>query len=261
LAHNEIRGKGYQFADAVCPMDCPNRGRSAYRVQRMAGEDSHGNTRRNTSVVSKHSETCREMKPLILGVLLGLLLALLVTIASASEPPSGLNAGAWAAYQASSSSSAGAAVKTAQTAAQQVAVTINQPASAAASGSKTSTLRTVPDSYAPTVGATAPCRIAVSAGIAVIGIGVSGGGSVEDDPCNLRETARLLDGIGQREAAARVMCGDPRAARALGSTVCPQASVPPSRDAPATTETRSICDQAYRYEDPVLAARNGCDGW
>lgn len=202
------------------------------------------------------------MKPLILGLLIGLLLALLATIATASEPPSGLNAGAWAAYQASSE---GSDVKTAQTAAQQVAVTINQPASAAASGSKTSTLRTVPDSYAPTVGATAPCRIAVSAGIAVIGIGVSGGGSVEDDPCNLRETARLLDGIGQREAAARVMCGDQRAARALGRAVCPQASATPARDAyhdaPATTETRSICDQADRYDDPVLAARNGCDGW
>lgn len=62
----------------------------------------------------------------------------------------------------------------------------------------TTTLRTVPDAYAPTVGATAPCRIAVSAGVAVIGIGVSGGGSVEDEPCNLRETARLLDGIGPR---------------------------------------------------------------
>lgn len=205
------------------------------------------------------------MKPLILGVLIGLLLAVLATIATASEPPPGLNAGAWAAYQASSSSSAGAAVKTAQTASQQVAVTINQPASAADSGSKTSTLRTVPDSYAPTVGATAPCRIAVSAGIAVIGIGVSGGGSVEDDPCNLRETARLLDGIGQREAAARVMCGDQRAARALGRAVCPQASATPARDAyhdaPATTETRSICDHADSYDDPVLAARNGCDGW
>lgn len=203
-----------------------------------------------------------------MGVLCGLLLTFAATIAFAADAPAGLNAGAWAASQAAAASSAGAAVKTAQTASQQVAVTVIQPAAAASSGgskSTTTTIRSVPDAYAPTVGATAPCRIAVSAGVAVIGIGVSGGGSVEDDPCNLRETARLLDGIGQREAAARVMCGDQRAARALGSTVCPQASAPPARDAyhdaPSTTETRSICDQAYRYEDPVLAARNGCDGW
>ena len=202
------------------------------------------------------------MRPLFIGILLGLLLAAVTTVAISADQPAGLNAGAWAASQAAAASAAGAAVKTTQTAAQQVAVTVNQPAAASSSGgSKTTTLRTVPDAYAPTMNATAPCRISVSAGVAVIGIGVSGGGSVEDDPCNLRETARLLDGIGQREAAARVMCGDPRAARALGSTVCPQASVPPSRDAPATTETRSICDHAYRYDDPVLAARNGCDGW
>ena len=177
------------------------------------------------------------MKPLVIGVLLGLLLALLATVATASEPPDGLNAGAWAASQAAAASSAGAAVKTSQKAAQQVSVTVNQPASEASSGgSKTTTLRTVQNAYAPTVGATAPCRIAVSAGIAVIGIGVSGGGSVEDDPCNLRETARLLDGIGQREAAARVMCGDPRAADALGAGICPEISALRSSEMPRSAE-------------------------
>ena len=177
------------------------------------------------------------MKPLVIGVLLGLLLAVIATIATASEPPDGLNAGAWAASQAAAASSAGAAVKTSQKAAQQVSVTVNQPASEASSGGgKTTTLRTVQNAYAPTVGATAPCRIAVSAGIAVIGIGVSGGGSVEDDPCNLRETARLLDGIGQREAAARVMCGDPRAADALGAGICQEITARRSSERPRSAE-------------------------
>jgi len=148
---------------------------------------------------------------------------------------------------------------------------VNQPAAASSSGgSKTTTLRTVPDAYAPTVGATAPCRIAVSAGVAVIGLGVSGGGSVEDEPCNLRETARLLDGIGQRGAAARVMCNDARAADALGPTVCPSIVGPRRSGISATggeaapytrAEADPICDQAVRYDDPVLAARNGCHGW
>jgi hypothetical protein len=149
------------------------------------------------------------MKALFVGMLLGLILSLATMIAFAADAPAGLNAGAWAASEAAAKASSGAAVKTAQTAEQQVAVTVNQPAPAASGGGgKTTTLRTVPDAYAPTMNATAPCRISVSAGVAVIGIGVSGGGSVEDDPCNLRETARLLDGIGQREAAARVMCND-----------------------------------------------------
>jgi len=208
------------------------------------------------------------MKPLFVGILCGLLLTFAATIAFAADAPAGLNAGAWAASQAAAASSAGAAVKTAQTAAQQVAVTVNQPAPAASGGgSQTTTLRTVPDAYAPTVGATAPCRIAVTAGVAVIGIGVSGGGSVEDDPCNLRETARLLDGIGQREAAARLMCNDARAAAALGATVCPSIggqkrsgiSAAVGADNPYTEAgAEPICDQAARFDDPVLAARNGC---
>jgi hypothetical protein len=207
------------------------------------------------------------MRPLFIGILLGLLLAAVTTIAIAADSPPGLNAGAWAASQAAAASSAGAAVKTAQTAAQQVAVTVNQPAPAASGGGgKTTTLRTVPDAYAPTMNATAPCRISVSAGVAVIGIGVSGGGSVEDDPCNLRETARLLDGIGQREAAARVMCNDRRAAEALGESICPsigdrERSTSPLQSQATTGRGQPICDQAARFDDPILAARNGCAGW
>lgn len=204
------------------------------------------------------------MRPLFIGILLGLLLAAVTTVAISADQPAGLNAGAWAASQAAAASAAGAAVKTTQTAAQQVAVTVNQPAAASSSGgSKTTTLRTVPDAYAPTMNATAPCRISVSAGVAVIGIGVSGGGSVEDDPCNLRETARLLDGIGQRDAAARVMCNDRRAAEALGESICPsigdrERSTSPLQSQATTGRGQPICDQAARFDDPVLAARNGC---
>ena len=202
------------------------------------------------------------------GIFRFLALLLLSASSFAEQPPVGVHAGAWAGAEASARASAGASVKTAQTASQQVAVTVSQPAAAASSGgSKTTTIRSVPDPYAPTVNATSPCRIAVSAGVAVVGIGVSGGGSVEDDPCNLRETARLLDGIGQREAAARVMCNDPRAAEALGPAVC-QSSGASVWQEPATSATRqlgatspgssSICDQAARFDDPVLAARNDC---
>ena len=204
------------------------------------------------------------------GIFRFLALLLLSASSFAEQPPVGVHAGAWAGAEASARASAGASVKTAQTAAQQVAVTVSQPAAAASSsGSKstTTTIRSVPDAYAPTVNATAPCRIAVSAGVVVVGIGVSGGGSVEDDPCNLRETARLLDGIGQREAAARLMCNDARAAAALGATVCPSSAGPirygisasVSEAAPhATAGEDLICDQAARFDDPVLAARNDC---
>lgn len=200
------------------------------------------------------------------GVFRCLALLLLSASSFAEQPPVGVHAGAWAGAEASARASAGASVKTAQTASQQVAVTVSQPAAAASSsGSKstTTTIRSVPDAYAPTVNATAPCRIAVSAGVVVVGIGVSGGVSVEDDPCNLRETARLLDGIGQREAAARVMCNDPRAAHALGGSICPTSGDQGRSTFLLQSQTtidrdRSICDQAARFDDPVLADRNGC---
>jgi len=162
------------------------------------------------------------MRLLFLGIVLGLV----VTIAIAEERPPGVHAGAWAG--AAARASAGASAKASQTAVQQAALVSTQnitvastPASPGAGDSRTTTIRSVPDANAPNMNATAPCRIAVSGGFAVVGVGVSAGGSVEDDPCNLRETARLLNGIGYPDAAARIMCNDPRSAKALGEAICP----------------------------------------
>lgn len=171
------------------------------------------------------------MRGFLAGFLLRALLILASPISFASDAPPGVHAGAWAGAAASAKASAGASVKTSQTTAQQAAlvstqtVTVAAPAAASSgggsAGGKTTTVRMVPDPYAPTMNATSPCRISVSGGVTVIGVGVSGGGSVEDDPCNLRETARLLSGIGYPDAAARIMCNDPRSAKALGEAICP----------------------------------------
>lgn len=219
------------------------------------------------------------MRGFLAGFLLRALLILASPISFASDAPPGVHAGAWAGAAASAKASAGASVKTSQTTAQQAAlvstqtVTVAAPAAASSgggsAGGKTTTVRMVPDPYAPTMNATSPCRISVSGGVTVIGVGVSGGGSVEDDPCNLRETARLLSGIGQQEAAARVMCNDPRAAAALGATICPSSGAPKrsgiaATDAASSPHTQTavdpICDQAARFGDPVLSVRNGCPG-
>jgi len=84
----------------------------------------------------------------------------------------------------------------------------------------TATLRTVPSVSAPAALPTAPCRISLSAGVAVIGFGGTFGGSVEDEKCTMRENARLLDSLGAREAALLVMCYDEHVAAVLG--VCKQ---------------------------------------
>jgi hypothetical protein len=93
--------------------------------------------------------------------------------------------------------------------------------------SGTSTVKMAPQVYAPPMGVTAPCRVALSAGVSVIGVGVAAGGSVADSPCNLRELSRLYQGIGQTEKAVAVAdgalmleCADTAVAAALGD-ICP----------------------------------------
>lgn len=80
----------------------------------------------------------------------------------------------------------------------------------------TATLRTVPSVSAPAALPTAPCRISHSAGVAVIGVGVSAGSSTEDEKCTMRENARILDSLGAREAALLLMCFDEQVAQVLG---------------------------------------------
>lgn len=91
----------------------------------------------------------------------------------------------------------------------------------------TSTVKTAPQVYAPPMGVTAPCRVALSAGVSVIGVGVAAGGSVADAPCNLRELSRLYHGVGAVAKAVKVAdgalaleCLDETTAKALGD-LCP----------------------------------------
>lgn len=91
----------------------------------------------------------------------------------------------------------------------------------------TSTVKTAPQVYAPPVGVTAPCRISFAGGLSIVGVGVGGGGSVGDSPCNLRELSRLYHGIGQvpkavavADAALSLECQDEAVAKALGG-LCP----------------------------------------
>lgn len=98
----------------------------------------------------------------------------------------------------------------------------------------TSTVRTAPMVYAPPMGVTAPCRIALSVGVSVVAVGGSLGGSVEDLKCNWRENARIAHGIGDLPTAkyweiaiARLECidADDKTRRALGD-MCSMVGIP-----------------------------------
>lgn len=101
------------------------------------------------------------------------------------------------------SASAGAATASAGSS----SVTLNSQASRAA--------------YAPDILATptAPCRVALGASVGWLGGALGFGTSVLDEGCHIRETARVLAGLGLIVAAVRALCQDPVASKALGE-VC-----------------------------------------
>ncbi len=77
---------------------------------------------------------------------------------------------------------------------------------------------------APSVFATAPCYVGGSAAIGLKGVNI-GGGRVKVDPeCELRETARLLGSLQERELAVMVVCKTKAAIAAIGDLCKPNAS-------------------------------------
>jgi len=113
-------------------------------------------------------------------------------------------------------------------------LSVTTPANTSVRYSGTTTLRTTPQVYGPAMGVTAPCRIALSAGVSVVAVGVAGGGSIEDLKCNWRENARIAYGIGDLPTAkywevaiARLECidADDKTRRALGD-MCNAVGIP-----------------------------------
>lgn len=124
-------------------------------------------------------------------------------------------------------------------------------------------VKTTPTVYAPPIGVSAPCYMALSGSVSVVGFGAGLGGSILDEGCDLRETARLLFGIGKADAAAKVMCGNAHAAAALGD-ICKTASQLPApqppQAQPKTSEAPAPGKVAGRdgvdcYRDEIVAKR------
>lgn len=106
-----------------------------------------------------------------------------------------------------------------QTQANQQNMTYNESSDVHYSGKYT--VKSAPGVFAPAAHATAPCRIAISGGVSVIGWGASLGTSVEDEGCNMRENARILNSLGAGDAALKLMCNDEKVAAVL--SVCAKA--------------------------------------
>lgn len=67
-------------------------------------------------------------------------------------------------------------------------------------------IRNVASPDTPNPYPTAPCRVGVSGGLSIPGGALSGGGSVEDEECTLRETARSFKDLGVPEVGLYLLC-------------------------------------------------------
>lgn len=67
-------------------------------------------------------------------------------------------------------------------------------------------IRNVASPDTPNPYPTAPCRVGVSGGLSIPGGALSGGGSVEDEECTLRETARSFKDLGVPEVGLYILC-------------------------------------------------------
>jgi hypothetical protein len=67
-------------------------------------------------------------------------------------------------------------------------------------------IKNTPDIMAPFANSTSPCRIAGSGGLSLPGVGISGGGSVEDEECTLRQTAQTFGTLGVPAMGMWILC-------------------------------------------------------
>ena len=110
------------------------------------------------------------------------------------------NGGASADSSSDSSSSADSASESGAAASSDNSVTITN------TRPRSTTVRNVASPDTPNVYPSAPCRIARSAGLSLAGGSLSGGSSIEDPECTLRETARVFQYLGVPEVGLHLMC-------------------------------------------------------
>lgn len=76
-------------------------------------------------------------------------------------------------------------------------------------GGGTTTIRNTPDAYAPGIVGGNTCSAGVTAGLALPGVGITGGASYSDKQCELRQKAAMLWNMGfEREAVGLLCAGD-----------------------------------------------------
>jgi len=90
----------------------------------------------------------------------------------------------------------------------QVGVQASPSQSITSNNTSPSRITTAPAIFAPAISPTGPCNSVLSAGVSVVGFGMTLGGSHEDKECTRREFARVLAQMGFSDAGLAMLCGN-----------------------------------------------------
>jgi hypothetical protein len=111
----------------------------------------------------------------------------------------------------------------------------------------TTTLRNTPEIIAPNISGGNPCLVGISGGGAGPGIGITIGVGYSDKGCERRNSAALLNNIGEKDVAIELMCDDDNVRQAMARTGHPCAA-----DRPIVT-ARAVDPAVVRRQQDAAA--------
>jgi hypothetical protein len=121
------------------------------------------------------------------------------------------------------------------------------------------TVKSAPTVYAPSLTAsmTETCWGSVSAGVSVVGVGVSGGATIKDLDCNKRLNAAVAWRMDRKDIAFNIMCQEDDFRDAAATTDHPCGSKVMAKAENDTTPLIAKQEQKMEYRDPLVRTRLG----
>ena len=120
------------------------------------------------------------------------------------------------------------------------------------------TVKSAPTLYAPglTASITETCWGSVSAGVSVVGVGVSGGATIKDLDCNKRLNAAVAWRMERKDIAFNIMCQEDDFREAAALTDKPCGSIA-AKTASASLPVAELAVEKPQYTDPFVRQRLG----
>jgi uncharacterized protein YdeI (BOF family) len=114
-------------------------------------------------------------------------------------------------------------------------------------------VKSAPNMVAPSIGVSAPCKVAITGAVSVVGVGVAAGGSLNDEECQLREDVRVLAQMGEAQGALALMCSKP-AIKAAMPKKCEAAMLASGSFTPDASKAATAPAESFPVAQPQVVA-------